>query len=162
MENVITTTVLSPQDSSNLQRMAKWGRFLAIVGFVMVGIMVLMAFSIGALFTRIFAMQAELSGMADMPPAPAEELMRNIGGIYTVIFLISAALYFVPSLLLYQYATRTLASLKGAFDPQKFSAGLDSQRQLYTFMGVLTIVVLGFYALMLVFFLVVFGMASSM
>jgi hypothetical protein len=107
-------------------------------------------------------MQAELSGMADMPPAPAEELMRNIGGIYTVIFLISAALHFVPSLLLYQYATRTLSSLKGAFDPQKFSAGLDSQRQLYTFMGVLTLVVLGFYALMLVLFLVVFGMASSM
>ena len=161
MENVITTTVLSPQDSSNLQRMAKWGRFLAIVGFVMVGIMVLMTFSIGALFTRIFAMQAELSGMADMPPAPAEELMRNIGGIYTAMFLISAALYFVPSLLLYQYATRTLASLKGAFDPQKFSAGLNAQRQLFTFLGVLTIVMLCFYALGLLVFALIAGFAST-
>jgi len=161
MENVITTTVLSPQDSSNLQQTAKWGRFLAIVGFVMVGIMVLMTFSIGALFTRIFAMQAELSGMADMPPAPAEELMRNIGGIYTAMFLISAALYFVPSLLLYQYATRTLASLKGAFDPQKFSAGLNAQRQLFTFLGVLTIVMLCFYALGLLVFALIAGFAST-
>jgi uncharacterized membrane protein YjgN (DUF898 family) len=161
MENVLTTTVLSPQDSITLQQTAKWGRFLAIVGFVMVGIMALMSAFIGSLFSRIFAMQANLSGMSDLPPAPAEELMRSVGSVYTVMFLITATLYFVPSLLLYQSASRTLASLSGTFDPVKFSAGLNAQRQLFTFLGVLTIVMLCFYALGLLVFGLIAGFAST-
>ena len=162
MENVISTTVLSPQDTNTLIRTAKWGRLLALVVFGVVGIMLVSSAFIGSLFARLLAMQAQLSGAQDLPPAPAEELLQLIGGLSTAVFLIVAALYFVPALFLYQHASRILTSLHGVFDPVKFSAGLSAQRRLYTFLGVLTMLVLGLYALLFLFFMLAFGFAAAM
>ena len=87
-----------------------------------------------------------------------------IGTMYTVIFLLVGALYFVPTLLLFQFATRTLRSLAGSFDPITFTSGLESHRRLYKFMGILMIIVLSIYALFFFFMLLfagaMFGLAN--
>src|SRR5690606_41717221 len=118
------------------RRMAKWARFLAIVGFVMVALMVLFGIFAGSLIGMMAAME---TGMSSMPMNGA---MGAIGAMYTVIFLVMAVLYFFPTLYLYRFATRTLKAVNGAFDVPGFSGGIDSLRKLFTFMGVLTLIML--------------------
>ncbi|MBK8612354.1 MAG: hypothetical protein IPN85_02525 [Flavobacteriales bacterium] len=153
-----TATHLSVQDADSLRKTAKWARFLAIVGFVMIGLMVLAGFSMGAFLGRMASMQSEMLGT----PMPFD--VGAIGTMYTVIFLLVGALYFVPTLLLFQFATRTLRSLAGSFDPITFTSGLESHRRLYKFMGILMIIVLSIYALFFFFMLLfagaMFGLAN--
>ena len=54
-ENEITKTnfVLSDESEAFLKETAKWGYFLSILGFVFIGIIVLMAFFIGAFLLKI-------------------------------------------------------------------------------------------------------------
>ncbi len=130
-------TTISVHDANTLRNTAKWGRFLAICGMIMVGLMVLMGLFAGTFMAAMMSISGEMNG------APVGMFTTT----YTVIFLISAAIYFVPSLLLYQFSTRTLRALDGSFDPAQFSNGLQAHRRMYKFLGVLMIIVLGLYAL---------------
>lgn len=168
METPMPGTTISQLDAATLERTAKWARFMAIVGFVLVGIMVLISFFVGAMISWFIDMQQSMmsmSGMNDMPgmqPEIPANVLGMVGGFYTVALLLSALLYFFPSLYLYRFATRTLSSLKGPFNADLFHGALDAQRRLYTFMGVLTIVVLSFYGLSLLIFLMGVLFSSTM
>jgi hypothetical protein len=78
------------------------------------------------------------------------------------MFLLIGALYFVPTLLLYQFATRTLRALGPTFDPLTFTNGLHAHRRLYKFMGILMIIVLSLYGIGFLIMLAVGGMAAMM
>ncbi|MCB9170692.1 MAG: hypothetical protein H6594_10130 [Flavobacteriales bacterium] len=161
MDPTLTTapgTQLSPEDAGSLVRTARWARFLAIIGFVVIGLMVVMGFSMGSLFAMLGNMQARMTDMDAFPVLP----MRALGAVYTVLFLLIGAVYFVPTLLLYQFATRTLRSLAGPFDPGTFSGALAAQRRLYKFIGILLIIVLAFYLVAILFMLLAGGMAAMM
>ena len=143
-------TALSVHDANTLRSTAKWGRFLSILGMIMVGLMVLMSLFAGTFMAAMMSMGGGMNG------APVGMLTTT----YTVIFLITAAIYFVPSLLLYQFSTRTLRALDGGFDQAQFSNGLQAHRRMYKFMGVLMIIVLGLYALGFLF-AIVGGLAGA-
>jgi len=149
-------THLSPFDADVMRQTARWARFLAIVGFVMIGLMVLLGVFMGSLFARLGAMQNEMTGM----PAPIG--MEALGTTYTVMFLLIGALYFVPTLLLFQFATRTLRALGPVFDPLTFSNGLQAQRRLYKFMGILMIIVLSLYGIGILLAVAIGGMAAML
>ncbi|EJF09964.1 MULTISPECIES: hypothetical protein [Pontibacter] len=112
-----------------LQNTAKWGKFLAIIGFVGVGIMVL--FGVIAL-----TMGASLGGGA-------------ISGTFLSLFyLLFAALYLLPVLYLYRFSSNMQTGLMTG-DEETIAASFKNLKSLFKFMGVLTIVFLGFYALAL-------------
>ena len=73
------------------------------------------------------------------------------GAVYTIMFILVAALIFFPNLLLYQFATRLQSSLNGAGDAATLTAGLNAHRRYYKFTGILLIVVLCLYALIFLF-----------
>lgn len=115
---------------SYLLSCAKWGKFLAIVGFVGVGFMVL-----GALF---------MIGIGSAPFGAG-----NIaGGIGAVMYLIMAAVYFFPCLYMYQFSTNMRQGIE-ANDQVQAEAGLKSLEQMFRFVGILTIVFLSIYGLMI-------------
>jgi hypothetical protein len=156
IESTVMDTSISQRDASSLERTAKWARFLGIVGFVLVGVMVLFSLFIGAMISWFMGLQQSMmamSGMQGSQPELPSEVLGFVGAIYTVIFLLSALLYFFPSLYLYRFGLRTLHSLKGPFNADLFHSALDAQRRLFTFMGVLTIVLLAFYGFGFVVFL---------
>lgn len=130
-------------DSTAIQYLAstvKWAKFLAIIGFIGVGLMVLMAFFAGTIFSTIGAMD----GGMGMPDAAALG-----GGLLTVIYLLIAILYFVPTLYLYRFAQKTGDALN-AKNQELLNEGLENQKSLFKFMGVLTIVILSLYLLVLI------------
>lgn len=151
--NPPASTQLSAFDAEVLRRSAKWARFLGIVGLVMVGLFVIFSLFAGTVMTRLLTMQSQTMG-TPMPP-----MMSMIGPMYTVVFLLCAALYFFPAWYLFRHGNSTLRALRGPFDAAALSQGFDALRKLFTFMGVLTIIVLCFYALGLLMVLGALAMA---
>ena len=121
-----------------LRETAKWAYFLAIVGFIGIGLMVLLALVMGIVFSAI-------PGTPDLP--------FNAGPLMTFIYLIFAGLYFYPVLYLYRFANKMKVAL-ARNDEDVLTNSLENLKSHYKFMGILTIVLLGFYALLFVFGLI--------
>lgn len=119
----ITNTI-----KEDLNATAQWGRFLAILGFIIIGIIFLavgVAFSIGS------------SG-------------NVLGGLSVATFmftyLIVALVYFFPTLYLFNYSNRLRKALKDDLQDQLILA-FRNLRKLFVYFGVVTIVTLVFYVL---------------
>jgi len=145
-ENPEETTHTEPQEAeevlltvtedirSYIYETARWTRFLSIIGFVATGIMILFSFSAEAL---ISAMNGKV-GAANNPWAALG------GGFLTIVFLLSALLYFYPSLLLFKYASSAKqAVLYG--DQPALSEAMIRMKSFFKFWGIITITVLALY-----------------
>ncbi|SHM52340.1 hypothetical protein SAMN04488057_10213 [Cyclobacterium lianum] len=110
----------------------KWAKFLAIVGYVGIGLIILMAFvvTIGVSF-----FDTGIDKAFDM---------RGIGLMYLVI----AVVYFFPVNYLYRFSKHLKTGLI-ANDEGTISTGFENLKSLFKFMGIFTIVMLSLYALFL-------------
>jgi hypothetical protein len=165
-------TQFSHADAEAMRGTAKWARFIAIVGFVMIGIFVLIGLFAGSMIAKMASatsglQEAQMEQMRALQEMQGTEGMEGLdqsmeqiqgmqsagmamgGAMYTVFFLIMAALIFFPNLLLYQFATKTLKSLNGVGDPATLTSGLNAHRRYYKFSGILLIIVLSIYAIAL-------------
>ncbi len=134
---------LSAATRDYLLEVTGWTRFIAIVGFVFVGLMV-----VGALFFMIGASSVAIPGL-------------GVGvGTLAVIYLLMAALYFFPILYLFRFATKTRYALE-TMDSIELEDGMANLKAHFKFLGILIIIMLAFYALMIVVALFT-GLSSSL
>jgi len=127
---------VSDRMKSMLKEIAKWAKFLSIIGFIGIGLMVIVALFAGT-------MMASMSGMDEFGGGV------GMGSLITIIYLAIAALYFFPVLYLYQFAAgaqRALASGNNA----DIETSFEYLRKHYRFLGILMIILLGIYALIFV------------
>ena len=130
---------LSGQNRDDLDQTASWAKFLAIVGFVFVGFMVF-----GIVGMTFFA---------NAMPAEMEALPGGMGGII-FFYLLIGAVYFVPILYLYRFASHMKDALR-ANDQGYLDTAIASIKAHYRFIGILMIVILALYGLAIVGFLIV-------
>lgn len=123
--------VLTKGDKNNLLETAKWGRFLAIVGFVMSGFLV-------------------IGGLAVMMAGSLFNEMPFGGEVIGFVYILSALLYIFPSLYLYRFGTQIQRGIKEQHQ-EGCSEAYNNLRKLFLFMGVLTIIMLSLYALIILF-----------
>lgn len=123
-----------------LAESAKWAKFLAILGFIMCGFIVLMAFFIGT----VMKLMNPMSGIDDLTGSGLPITGLAGGTFLTVLYLILAAVYFIPCLFLYRFADRTQRALLGQ-DQMLFSSGVHQLKAWFKFMGILAIIGLCFY-----------------
>jgi len=128
---------LSSQARGFLMEAAKWARILAILGFVMVGIMVVFSVFAGTMFSSF-------SNVTDSP-IPAFP-----GAMFSLLYIAFAALYFFPILYLYRFAKGTREALKREDEPSLIYA-FQNLKSHYKFIGILAVITVGFYALALIF-----------
>ncbi len=114
-----------------LKETAKWVNFLAIMGFIGIGLIVIIAIFAGAIF----------SALPDSNP-----YAEISGGIITVIYLLIAVLYFFPVLYMYRFADKMKTALRRN-DEDALTDAFMHLKSHYKFIGILTIVMLAFYAL---------------
>lgn len=115
-----------------LMETAKWGKFLAIVGYVSIGILILLA-----IFMMIgLSTMGNLTG-TDFPM-----------GIFGFMYIILGAMYYFPVNYLYKYAVQIKKGLKSK-DITTITAGFQNLKSLFKFMAIVTIVILSIYGLML-------------
>ncbi len=121
---------LSQESKQHLNETRKWTFFLAIVGFVFIGLMVLISLFMGTIFQELGA---------DTMPFPS----FFIGFIYIAM----GALYFFPIYYLFKFST----NMKNALVHDQEDSLNDAFRFLkshYKFMGIFTIIIFTIYLLM--------------
>lgn len=116
---------------SDLLLTAKWSKFLAIVGFIGVGLLVVLSFLIMAGFS---AFDSITHGDA------------AIAVFVGILYLLMGLLYIFPILYLLRFATNTKQAVLDN-DEAAMEEALINQRKMYKFFGVLMIVALSIYAL---------------
>lgn len=116
--------------SNYLSETAKWGKFLAIMGFIGCGILLLF----GIFATTFMSSLSSIEGAA-------------IGSSFLmVIYILLALLYFFPCLYLFNFASKMQKALR-ANDQVQLTESFKNLKSCYKFMGILMIVFLAIYAL---------------
>src|SRR5699024_4934396 len=122
--------IIDEEIKNHLLGTAKWAKFLAITGIIFSSLIVVLAFSMGSILSTIF------SNIIPNSPAPAGN-----GTIFTITYLILAVAYFIPSLYLLKFATRTKRSLSEDHQ-DKLTNSLYNLNQFFRFIGILTVIYL--------------------
>lgn len=121
---------ITEQIKNDLLNSAKWGKFLAIVGYVFMGII--------AIFGIFFLFR-------NAPNPIGVNLPLQIMG---VVYLIMAVVYYFPVTYLYRYAKSIKEALLDA-DQDSLTDGFYNLNKMFTFMGILTIIALVINALII-------------
>jgi|ERR1700722_3968263 len=134
---------LDHESIDHLTETARWGKFLAIVGFVMCGLIAILSFFMGSLVA------ASMTAGSSFSNIPRESVgigaLGALGGVFfTAIYLVFAAIYFFPCLFLYNFSVRLKAALR-ANDQVKLNQSLKAQKILFRYVGIFTIVVVSIY-----------------
>lgn len=115
-----------------LNETGKWGKFLSILGFCGVGIMVIFSMFAGTIFSELD------NGQMPFPTF-----------FVTVLYLLMAALYFFPILFLYKFSTKIRTALI-AKDSEQLVSAFENLKSHYKFIGIFAAVVLILYALIFI------------
>ncbi len=125
---------LSEQGKKYLLEASKWATFIAIVGFIAIGLLVIMSFSIGTI-------------LANLPEG-------SLGGLspkfFSFFYLIAAGIYFIPVFFLFQFGQKTKQALMQD-DHNLLTFGLKKLRSHYKFIGIIFIVFITLYIFLILF-----------
>ncbi|MGI8892633.1 MAG: DUF5362 family protein [Bacteroidia bacterium] len=122
--------VLSPQAGVLLDETRKWAKFLAILGFIFCGLMILLG-GVSSMFFDSFS--PESAGV--IPPI-----------LLFIFYAIMALIYFFPCLYLYRFAQRAKEAMISK-NSEILTGSFDSLRDCFRYLGVVSIVVLALYAI---------------
>ncbi len=122
---------LNQQSLGYLKETAKWATFLSVLGFIMIGLILL-----GGLGFTLFMSSSAMPGA---------------GGFFGfgLVYLLFLGIYIYPILKLYQFATKCKRAVS-ASSTALMTEALSSLKSCYKFIGILTIITLAFYMLMLI------------
>ncbi len=144
---------LDEQAVNALRESAKWSTFLAVLGFVGIGLMVIAAIFMG-------------SAMAMLPEDPYSSAGMNpfgaMKGFISIFYFVLAVIYFFPILYLYKYAT----GMKNALNMRNNNTLSDALVQLgkhHKFLGIMMIVLISLYIIVIIGMVAFFAsMAGNM
>lgn len=121
---------------------SKWAKFLSIIGFIGVGLMVLIG---------IFIMFQ----LANIPIRIGNGLPV---GLFGFIYIAMALFYFFPVYYLFQFANNTKKGLSNNSN-ESVEIGLVNLKSMFKFIGIFTVVILSIYALIFIVAFVVGAMS---
>lgn len=120
-----------------LSETGRWSRFLSVIGFIFIALIALG----GILGATILGSMGGMYGTA-MP--------GGMGVAMAFMYLLIAALYLYPTIALYRFGKLIRPALHNQ-DQQLFNEAIRHLRNVFKFMGILTLIVLGLYALIFLF-----------
>jgi len=127
---------ITKEAKSFLKETAKWAKFLSILGFILIGLLLVLA----VFSTTIFDMAAKMQ-----PNVPA-----NLGLIMTVTYLICALIYFFPVYYLWQFSSNMKKALTTKND-ETLAKAFEMLKSHYKFIGVFTVITISLYILVIIF-----------
>lgn len=134
----IPSLIVSEDMRSYIYDTAKWANFLAVVGFVIAGLMIVTSFTLGAAMSTNPELSKLLSTSALSP----------IG--FTIFCLVYAFAIFYPSLLLFKYSSKAkLGVLYG--EQASLDEAFSKMKSLFKYWGIITILFISLYILLIIF-----------
>ncbi|HTN19627.1 MAG TPA: DUF5362 family protein [Pelobium sp.] len=116
-----------------LAEIAKWGKFVSIIGFVLCGILLIVSVAIVFLGDQI---GAQLTAMGQ----PANAVNSTTGIVYAFI----AVLYYFMAKHIYDFSVYMKQAVQYD-DQESIDYSFDRLRAFFKFIGVLAIIAIGFY-----------------
>lgn len=141
---------LTNSGRSILSDIAKWTKFLSVLGFIFLGLSVIVILSAGIL---ISVTNSYVQPSAAYPYHPG-----MFQWFYAVIYLIIIAIYFVPLYFLYKFSVNTKNALKKD-DTDVLTTAFSFLKKHYMFIGILTIIMLVIY--LIAFFMFFLGIMAQ-
>jgi hypothetical protein len=138
MENK-SEIILNEQAISALRESAKWSMFLAIIGFIGIGFMIL-----AALF-----MTSAMSMIPDGNQGLGASPFGAIKGFISVFYILMAVVYFFPIMYLYKYASGMKMALNN-YNSDAVSDALVQLKSHHKFLGITMIVIFSLYLLIII------------
>jgi hypothetical protein len=129
-ETSLFTLQVDHQASGFLGETARWAKFLAILGFISCGLLVLAALFLGTLIAYF----SRIGGGTPMP--------GGMGAFVSVFYILMALLYFFPCLYLFNFASKMQIALRNN-DQDHLNESFKNLKSTFRFVGILTIVSLG-------------------
>ena len=132
---------IDQQNTSYLSEIARWGKFLSIMGFIGIGLCAI-GFTI-VLLTGNATSSASFGGTSyDM----GNNMQKTI---LPIIMIILFLIYFFPTLYLYRFSTQMQTALRNN-DQGNLNSSFGNLKSCFKFVGILTIVILCLYALLFI------------
>lgn len=150
-KSVEKSLIMSPEAKSFLLTTARWSGFIAIVGFAMIGIMVIV--SVAAFFISPLIGEFQDFQMFQYMPMPFYFL--------GLLYLIMAAIYFFPYYFLYVFSKKVKAGLMKN-DQVSMDEGLKNLKRLAKFVGIVTIISLALMLLIIPMIIFSVGMMQAL
>ena len=124
---------VTSQAQEFLMTSSKWGKFLSIVGFISCVILLIL----GIFFSTM------MSGSYQFSKLP-------MGGTFLgILYVIMGLLLFFPCLFLFRFSVKMKEALINSRQ-DSFENSLESLKSMFKFYGIVTIVVVGFYILVII------------
>ena len=142
---------LTFEAQSYLREAGKWASFLGILGFIFCAIILIFALFAGSIFTR----------MAAVSPTALAVALAGMGGVVSFIYILFDVLYFFFALYLYQFGDKIKKGITFT-DTAHVTSALGKLKSFFKLWGVVTIILLAFYALAIIAFIAIGVGAASM
>jgi hypothetical protein len=143
MENTLENKKIEigQQSLGYLETTRKWTMFFAILGFVVIGLLLIAGLVAGSFLTSF---TSKMSGME------GSSAIGGIASIFAFIFiLIFAVIYFFPMFYLFRFSRFTKNAVAN-LDGQQLELGLKNLKSYWKYVGIFTIIFLAVYLLVLI------------
>jgi len=135
-ENQKELPLLTPESAAFLLKTAKWGKFLAILGFIVTFFL----FVAGILMSFVIGMLPDEMIPLNMPFSPR---------VFSVIYIVIAGIYIVPVIFLNSFCNNAIKAIENS-STANLTVSLRNLKNLFVFVGISTIVILSFYTIILI------------
>jgi magnesium-transporting ATPase (P-type) len=119
-----------------LLKAAKWGKFLAILGFIVSGLLI----AGGIIMSFVLNMVSEEMFPLNMPFSPK---------ILSLIYIIIAGIFLIPVIFLNSFSNNAIKAVNLS-STEKMTVSLKSLKNLFVFVGISTVVLLALYTIILI------------
>jgi len=133
-EEPVSQLVVTENMRSYIYDMAKWANFLAIVGFVISGFLILASFTLGSAMQTNPELGEKILAMGLTPMA------------FTIFLLLYAFAVFYPSLLLFKYSVKARLGVLFA-DQASLEDSLSKMKALFKYLGIMVLIFISVYLL---------------
>lgn len=118
---------------SHMLEMGRWGKFLSVIGFIMIGLMIT-----GGLFASMAMSSLSSNG-----------LLGGISGMaFFFIYLVMAALIFYPTYALFKFSTNIKPALH-TMNREQFNTAFANLKSMFKYWGIMTIILLSMYGIII-------------
>ncbi|MBL6447951.1 hypothetical protein JMN32_16665 [Fulvivirga sp. 29W222] len=125
--------VITQEIAGYLNETGKWGRFIAILGFIGTGFIILAGLFSGTMLST-------MGSQADMPFP---------GFVIGLIYVVMGLLYFFPLYYLYNFSTNIRNAIRSG-NNHELSVAFKNLKSHYKFIGILIVVMIGIYVLAII------------
>jgi amino acid transporter len=119
---------------NDLNTTRKWSMFMAILGFIFLGLMLIVGLLAGTFLSAL----SPGGGM-------------KVGGVFSfIMFLIIAVIYFFPVLYLFRFSRHT-GNAVASLDKTELHKAFRNLKSYFVYIGILIIIILSLYLISLIF-----------